>query len=271
MDILYEIQNKYNSFSDKEKSIASYILQQSENINNINITKLATITGTSGATITRFCKKIDCDSFVDMKFKINSLKKVKEVEEDDDGILSHIYSYYNKVIEKTKKSISMEQILNVVKEIEQANKIYIYGVGSSGLTASEMMQRLLRMGLNVYSITDSHMMIINSAIASEKDLVIGISVSGETQEVVNALKISKNNGARIVTITSFPDSQVAKLGDINFLVYNTLFVDNKRFINSQFAIMYLLDLISMVLLEEEDFNNNMKTTIAAITKELNEN
>lgn len=270
MDILYEIQNKYNSFSDKEKSIASYILQQSENINNINITKLATITGTSGATITRFCKKIGCDSFVDMKFEINSLKKVDKVEKED-GILSDIYSYYSKVIEKTKKSISMEQIINIVKEIELASKIYIYGVGSSGLTASEMMQRLLRMGFNIYSITDSHMMIINSAITSEKDLVIGISVSGETQEVVNALKISRNNGARIVTITSFSDSQVAKLGDINFLVYNTLFVDNKRFINSQFAIMYLLDLISMVLLEEEDLNNNMKTTIAAITKDLNEN
>lgn len=265
MDVLYEIEKRYNNFSDKEKSIANYILQQSENINNINITELGKITGTSGATITRFCKKIECDSFMDMKIKLSSLKRENNSIKED-GILSDVYSYYNKVIEKTKHSISYEQILEVVKEIKSANKIYIYGVGSSGLTAIEMMQRLLRMGFNVSSISDSHMMIINSSIVEKEDLVIGISISGTTKEVINSLKISKSNGAKIVSITSFEESLITKLGDINLIVYNTLFVDNKRFINTQFAAMYIMDLISMVLLEEKELSSKMNRTIQAITK-----
>lgn len=265
MDVLCEIQKRYSSFSDKEKSIANYILQQSENINNINITELAKITGTSGATITRFCKKIECDSFMDMKIKLSSLKKNDE-DIEEEGILSDVYSYYNKVIERTKHSISYDQILQVVKEIKKANKIYIYGVGSSGLTATEMMQRLLRMGFNVSSITDSHMMIINSSIVSKEDLVIGISISGTTEEVINSLRISKSNGCKIVSITGFEESLITKLGDINLIVYNTLFVDNKRFINTQFATMYIIDLISIVLLEEEELSNKMNRTIEAITK-----
>lgn len=265
MDVLCEIQKRYNNFSDKEKSIANYILQQSENINNINITELGKITGTSGATITRFCKKIECDSFIDMKIKLSSLKRTSD-DVKEDGILSDVYSYYNKVIERTKHSISHEQILQVVQEIKKANKIYIYGVGSSGLTAQEMMQRLLRMGFNVSGISDSHMMIINSSIVSEKDLVIGISISGTTEEVIDALKISRSNGAKIVSITSFEESLITNLGDINLIVYNTLFVDNKRFINTQFATMYTMDLISMVLLEEEELSNKMNRTIQAITK-----
>ena len=128
------------------------------------------------------------------------------------------------------------------------------------------MQRLLRMGFNVHCISDSHMMIINSSIASKDDLVIGISISGETSEVVNALRISKKNGAKVVSITSFENSSITKYSDINFTVYNAKFVDKERFINSQFSIMYLFDLISMVLLRDETLSNKMQITIDAILK-----
>ncbi|MDB1923182.1 hypothetical protein PMY08_11675 [Clostridium tertium] len=74
MDILCEVQRKYNEFSDKEKDIADYIMQHGDKIKNINITDLAKEIGTSGATITRFAKKIGCDSFVDMKIKLGSNK-----------------------------------------------------------------------------------------------------------------------------------------------------------------------------------------------------
>ncbi|MGL4106653.1 MurR/RpiR family transcriptional regulator [Clostridium sp. LP20] len=265
MDILCEIQRVYNSFSDKEKSIADYILQHGDMIKNINITELAKNIGTSGATITRFVKKIGCDSFVDMKIKLNS-NKVDIDPTQEEGIFSYVYQYYNEVIERTKHLIDNESIFRIVREIKKANKIYIYGVGSSGLTGNEMMQRLLRMGFNVYSISDSHMMIINSSIVSEKDLVLGISISGETKEVVQALRISKEKGAKTVSITSLEDSSITKYSDIKFTVYNAKFIDKNRFINTQFSTMYLLDLISMVLLKDVNLSNKMQITIDAIIK-----
>ena len=263
MDIIYEIQRIYNSFSDKEKSIADYIMQHRENIKNINITDLAKAIGTSGATITRFAKKIGCDSFVDMKIMLGS-NKIEKVTEEDDEIFSYAYQYYNEVIERTKMSIDKRIIFKVVEELKRARNIYIYGVGSSGLTGKEMMQRLLRMGFNVHCISDSHMMIINSSIVTEKDLVIGISISGETIEVIQSLRRARANGAKTVCITSFEDSSISKYSDIEFIVYNPKFVDKNKFINSQFSAMYLLDLISMVLLKDEELSKKMKITIDAI-------
>ena len=178
MNIICEIQQKYNNFSDKEKAIADYILNQPDMIKNINITELAKIIGTSGATITRFSKKIGCDSFVEMKMQINLSTNDSESIDSDD-IFSSVYSHYNEVIERTNSIIDKSAIFNIVEEIKKANKIYLYGVGSSGLTATEMMQRLIRMGFNIHCISDSHMMIINSSIASSEDLVIGLSISGE--------------------------------------------------------------------------------------------
>ena len=125
MDIIYEIQRIYNSFSDKEKSIADYIMQNRESIKNINITDLAKVIGTSGATITRFAKKIGCNSFVDMKIMLGS-NKMEKVVEDDDEIFSYTYQYYNEVIERTKMLIDKRTIFKVVDELKKARSIYIY-------------------------------------------------------------------------------------------------------------------------------------------------
>lgn len=263
MDILCEIQRIYNSFSDKEKDIANYIMQYGDKIKNTNITDLAKEIGTSGATITRFAKKIGCESFVDMKIKLSS-NRVEVVDENEDEIFSYAYQYYNEVIERTKALIDKEAIFKAVNEIKKARNIYIHGVGSSGLTGTEMMHRLLRMGFNVHSIPDSHMMIINSSIVKKDDLVIGISISGETEEVVHSLRKAKENEATTISITSFEGSSLSKHSDIEFIVYNPKFVDRSKFINSQFSAMYLLDLISMVLLKDEELREKMQITINAI-------
>jgi DNA-binding MurR/RpiR family transcriptional regulator len=263
MNLLIEIQNKYNIFTEKEKSIANLILSKSNEIENTNIVELAKITETSPSTITRFSKKIGCESFIDMKIKLSRLNRKKE-ESSDDDVFFDIYVYYSEIVERTKELIDKKLIYKIVDLIRNSKKIYIYGIGSSGLSAIEMMHRLLRMGFSVHGISDSHMMIINSSIVSEKDLVIGISVSGETKEVVNALEISKKNGAKTVAVTTFKNSSITKCADIVLPVYNTYFVDKTKFINSQFSTVYLLDLICNVLLRDKKLNNNYQTTIDAI-------
>ena len=266
MDILEEIQKQFVSFSLKEKNIATYLLQKGNEIKNINITELAKITETSTSTITRFCKKINCENFVDMKIKISSIYQ-EESKIQGLNIFDNVYSFYDKVIKNTIKSMDREKIEAVVSLIKSAQRIFVYGVGSSGLTAIEITQRLLRMGLNVTSITDSHMMLINSSVATKKDLVIGISTSGHTKEVVNALRMSKKNHGTIVSITSLSNSAITQVSDISLTVYNSSFVDDQRFVNSQFAIVYLMDVISMMLLADEKLNYKMNRTIEVILKE----
>nr|WP_307775631.1 MurR/RpiR family transcriptional regulator [uncultured Cetobacterium sp.] len=265
MDVIYEIKQKYSAFSQKEKEIANYILNYKDNINNISITNLAKDIGTSTSTLTRFSKKINCESFVDMKIKLNlSNQSTNSINSND--LFTAVHTYYTEVIEQTNKLINKKFIYEIVKEIKNAKKIYIYGVGSSGLTAQEFMQRLLRMGFNVSSITDSHMMIINSAIVSKEDLVIGISISGETKEVVNSLRVSQKNGAKTISVTSFPNSSLKEFSNYIIPICASDFINKTNFINTQFSTMYLFDLISTILLEDKELKNKMQLTIEAILK-----
>ncbi|MGL6065747.1 MAG: MurR/RpiR family transcriptional regulator [Cetobacterium sp.] len=264
MNIIYEIRQQYDTFSKKEKVVADYILTNKKEIQNISITNLSNLIGISTSTMTRFSKKIKCESFVEMKMKLN-VESTNDCDKQQD-IFSAVHDYYTQVIEKTNTLINRDSILKIIQKIKKSKKIYIYGVGSSGLTAQEFMQRLLRMGFNVCSITDSHMMIINSAILNEDDLVIGISISGETKEIVDSLRVAQKNGAQTIGITSLQNSSIKKYSQDLIIIYASSFIDNKNFINSQFSSVYLIDLITTILLEDRILKTKMKLTIEAILK-----
>lgn len=268
MDILIKIQKQFNEFTKKEKDIAQYILESKAQVKDMSITELAENTGASTATITRFSKKVGAKNFVELKMQITASNN-SNGDKKVDNIFVNITNYYKEVLDNSQKLVDKAKIIKLVDKIKSAEKIYVYGIGSSGLTADEMRLRLLRMGFNVSSITDSHLMRINSAIISENDLVIAISISGQTKEIVESLKIAQNNGANTLLITSFENTEAAKYADLEALIYNIAFIDQQRFINSQFSVVYLLDIICTILLQDKEINNKYGKTVSTILKNSN--
>ena len=263
MTVLEKIEKQYVNFTKKEKQIALYILQHPSEIKTSTITDLAFKIGTSPALITHFCKKLDNISFMDLKLEISSSREIEKVVQSN-LVADHILEFYYHVIERTKKNLTVELVDSVLEKIKKARRIYIFGVGSSGLSALELQQRLMRMGMNSTCVTDSHMMLMNSSIITKEDLVIGISVSGETTDIIQAVQLAKLRGVSIIGLTAFSESQLAKLSDIYLLAYNSTFVNNERFVNSQFALMYVIDILSMKLLEDNRYQYTMLQTMETI-------
>jgi len=88
------------------------------------------------------------------------------------------------------------------------NKILIMGAGRSGLVGRAFAMRLLHLGFNAYVLGDT---IVPSI--TKEDLVIAISGSGSTKLIVTAAEAAKQVGAKIVSITSYPDSPLGKLSN----------------------------------------------------------
>ena len=70
-------------------------------------------------------------------------------------------------------------------------RIYVYGKGSSGTVGTEMKLRFMRIGVNIEAITDEHIMKMNSVLLDGECGVIGISISGKTETVIDSLKAAK--------------------------------------------------------------------------------
>lgn len=263
MNPLVAIQKNYLHFSKNEKVIADYILQNSPKINNMKITQLAKQTSTSSATITRFVKKIGCKSYSDMKVNIGQYL-VRKVAKTDNDIVSEVFTFYQTVIKNTQQMIDQNMIKQFIALLKKYDHIIVIGASSSGVSADTFGLRLMRMGLDAQSFIDPNWMKMRASIANSNDLFLAISNSGVTKCIVDTLTLAKKNDAKIVSITSYMDNPVAQLSDLIFHVYNPRFANNEKFINSQFSNMYLIDILTSCLQEEDSFKNTMTKTRIAV-------
>jgi len=118
--------------------------------------------------------------------------------------MENIVEHVKNVIEE----IDDSQVDNMVMAIEKADRIFIMGAGRSGLVGKAFAMRLVQLGLTAYVVGES----VTPAV-TDRDLLIAVSGSGATNSVVHAAKTVKKIGAKIVAVTSYPDSDLGKLAD----------------------------------------------------------
>ena len=96
-----------------------------------------------------------------------------------------------------------------------ARRVDIYGSGGGAIAALELQYKLMRVGVRAVPHTDAETQLISAALLSPVDLAVAISHSGESQDLLHALKVAKEAGARTVAITNHPASPLAVLADIS--------------------------------------------------------
>lgn len=264
MGIISTVEQQFTTLSRQERKVALKVIQDPEKVQNMSISNLAKTVGVSNATITRFVKKMGCHDFYTFKLQLAGNHDTTDVEVQQDSIPDQTYNYYRKILKGTWERLDITKLQQTVTDITQAKRIYLFGLGSSGYTAHEMTQRLLRMGLAAFCMTDSHIMYISSSIVGPDDLIIAVSLSGNTVDVNRSVALAQEKGAKAIAITASETSPLAKASDLTILVKDSNFVNNSRFVNSQFAIIYVLDIITTMLLDHESFRNRMNQTVALI-------
>ncbi|MBD1382695.1 MurR/RpiR family transcriptional regulator [Metabacillus arenae] len=259
--VLKEIQSKYASFSDKERNIADYLLSSPEEASRSHIHEIAALTGVSVATITRFAKKVSCRNFVELKVKLARESKVPEEGQDVDDLLKH---QYEEMFSDIQALSGKAALTNVLTMIEAASRVYIYGLGSSGLAAQELNYRLSRMGFTSEAVTDPHLMVIRSTLLNENDLVLAFSRSGQTRDLLKSIKKAKEQNVKLVSITAFGESELAKLSDE---VLWTIHPIRTGYLSTglDMSALFLIDRLSLHFLENPERRKIYDQTVEAIT------
>lgn len=259
--ILDRIQVNYPKLSNSEKRIADYVLNNYQTLVNIHIKELADNVGSSVATITRFCKKIDSQNFVEFKILLrDAVEKLTETN----SFIDKVDQMYVSIIKSTNSLSDQSSYETACQWILKARSVHLYGVGSSGLTAQELKLRLTRMGIRVDTHTDSHLMIINSSILTDDDLVIAISNSGQTREVIDGVKLAKRKNAKVISITNFSETPLSNSSDLILFTSSLNSYEDKGLMNSQLSILYVLDIISSMLLTNQKAIEKRDKTLEAL-------
>ena len=222
--VLVLIKSRYGDFTSSEKKVADYILNNSRDTLKLTIVELANACGVSEATVVRFVKKLDLRSFQELKLslatEINTISKNRDTDvvispsDSPDEILAKVRSGAIRAIENTAGLTNKENFLKAAHFIRSAKRIEIYGVGSSAAVARILEYKLIRLGYPAHAINDPHMQAISAATMNPGDLVIGVSQSGSTKDIVDAVSIAKQHQASVICITEHVNSPLAQKSDV---------------------------------------------------------
>lgn len=225
-NILEKIKENKSAFRDSEDKVANYILTHWQEVLHLPITELAERIGVSEATIVRMCKKLGLRGFQELKIalameKIQPIKTVHQAVQEGDNletILKKVFSANIRAMEATLNVISVDELERAIEVISKARQLQIYGLGGSGPVALDAQHKFMKTGIPTVAYVDSHMMAMSASILEPGDVVIGISASGSSKDIVEALALAKNRGATTIGITHYAKTPLDRVLDIKLSV-----------------------------------------------------
>ncbi len=243
------IQVLYEEMGSAEKRIANYIMNNSQELLALSISELAERCGCGEATITRFAKRLNLGGYQQLKISIakeEDWTKAYEnisIEDSPSTIFNKICEDIYSSLEKTKAKLNKKQLNDFCECLLKVKHIYIFGLGNSASIAIDAAHKLSRLGLHATACNDNHMQAIMASHTDENCLVWGISHSGSSKDIIEALQIAKANGAKTATITDKAKSPIYKTSD--FILTTESNETNYRILglNSRFAQLAIVDTV----------------------------
>ncbi len=217
----------YPEISKSEQLAADYFMKSKEDIFKYPLAALAEMSGTSQGAWVRFCKSMGYSGMKGLKKAVfdetskstASVNKptIRFTDIEDFASVSamaeNVCNSYIEAIHMTHRLFDEELMETAAQHIIRARTVNLFGVGASGLVASDFYQKLLRIGYTVNYASDYHIAFTFMATSADKDVAVLFSNSGETPEILEAADILKENKTTVIGITRHSLNSLAEKCD----------------------------------------------------------
>ena len=260
-DIVYELRQRQHEFSPVEARIASTILADVDAAAQYGVTELADRAGVSAAAISRFAKALGCELVRELRARLASASAVGKrfLEQQNAPQVSALFAQICDDIQESLRhniaNLKEDVVQGLADALCKARMIHIFGLGGcSTVFAQELQSRLVRFGRPVSACSDALMMKIIGATLGPEDLVLVLSVSGITPEILSAVDIARGYGAKVGAITR-ADTALAERADwlLPIVIDETDFVFKPT--ASRSAVMLAIDILATTLALHQPTDN----------------
>ncbi|MCZ8513478.1 MurR/RpiR family transcriptional regulator [Paenibacillus filicis] len=259
-DILQAIRSEAPSLHRKEQILAEFILDHAQEAVHLGITELAARSGTSTATVSRFCRAFLFKGYADFRMKLAAeLAQMPAQTSYQDilagnplqSIVQAIESNHLRSITDTTRQLDLTEVRRAVDALRAALRIDLFGVATSGIVALDFQQKLVRIGKHAQYWPDPHMQITAASSLGPADAAFAVSYSGETPETRDALLCAKERGAVTISLTKFGASPVSQEADIRLYASSLEEGMRRGDMASRIAQLHVVDILFTALVSED--------------------
>ena len=248
-DIATIIDLHFEELTELEQEIARYFLQVDTIVDDLSSQQVTQKLHVSQAALTRFAKKCGFTGYREFVFQYQHQANKQDTHSHKHSPLTkRVLRSYSNLREQTQDLIDEAQLERVAQLIEDAERVYFFGTGSSGLIAREMKLRFMRLGVVCEALTDQDGFAWTTSIMDENCLVLGFSLSGTTQSVLDSLLDAMEMGAKTILFTSAPNKNSQAYTETVLVASHSQSSYIQR-ISAQLPMLILIDLIYAYFLE----------------------
>lgn len=205
-----------------ERKVADWILAQPHATIAEPIAGLALKAGVSEPTVIRFCRALGCDGYQSFKLRLAQSLAAgipfihREVVAGDHGrvLSSKLFNGAIAALIRTRDSLDPDALDQAVTLLAGARSIHCLGHGASGIVAQDAQHKLFRLGVPVVAYTDPHVHCMAAATLAAGDVVLAVSHTGRSKDVINSVRLALEGGARAVGLSA-AGSPLARLVTVN--------------------------------------------------------
>ncbi len=222
-----KIRGTYDQLSRTEKKVAQLALDNPAVVSEMTIKELASATGVSTATISRFVKRMDYSNYREFTMALAHTaaemtpqqNSFPELAEGDSlaTIANKTFRFSINSLRATNEALNEDDLARAVIKIINAKTVAFFGLGGSAVAALDGYHKFLRTPLNVTYHPDYDIQLMQAARMTAQDCAIVISHSGRNHETLEIVRELKRNGVAIIVITSYSGSELAQAAAVTFL------------------------------------------------------
>ena len=239
--------------SNSEAYLAQYINQNPEIFITEKINDIAKKANVSTSTITRLSKKLGYQSLKDFQLEVSNKHNFAKQnydfidETNTNAIINNLKLYHSYSLNETFDDLDSKEIDKLVAKMKVANKILLYGVGTSYMACRELANNLEKIGMDIILNTNYHQQLLHFAKLDQNSIVLLISKSGMSKEIQFLIQKSKENNIQCGLITS--SLSFKNVDKVDYLLNFKTYEDNQKLtsISCKLSQLVVVDLIFMEL------------------------
>lgn len=226
--VIENIKRYYSKMYAAEKKVATYILDHATEVISMSVSELAERTGTSDATIIRMCKRIEYSGFYQMKINLASeCGQQQLLISSQPNDIFEFFDEISKSIAKAARNINMDVLQICIDLISNARTVYFVAWGNTETIADDFAHRLSRIGIQTFVSPIPEYTIRSINLGTKEDVLIAISHSGTSIQVIQSIELAKKLGIKTILITNTKDSEASAITDFSLCTdsKDTVFYD----------------------------------------------
>ena len=265
-NLLLKLRQEASGYSPTQQKLGEFVLNDPARVLYLTITELARESGTSEASVTRLCRTLGCKGYNEFKMALAlDLRQVQSVEHGGDEI-GNVVNESVQALQDTAKLLDRTFLEAAALALHQAQSVQIYGVAASAILGEYLHYKLLRLGKTAQLFSDMHRAAMNATTLSKNTLVVAISSSGSTRDLLHVVKLARKQGVRVLALSNTPRSPLASLSDIQLVAAKPEGPLSAGALNAKVGVMLLIELLttSLIALDEKYSDVSQQTASATL-------